>query len=293
MRVLITGSAGFLGGHVADAFVQAGHEVTGFDQRETNLPEVQSVLGDFLDEDLLTEVLADKDVICHIGAIGDVYLAAEQPALAASVNVAGSATVGRAAAKTGTRVVYASTWEVYGEPEYEPVDEQHRCEPDHPYNITKLAGERVLLSLGHLENFPVIALRLGTAYGLGMRPNSVFNIFMAKAKAGEPITIQGDGSQGRQFTHAKDIARAFLMAAASDREGMALNTVASEMISIKQLAEIVSERFPTEVTFGEARPGDVAPSYVSSERIREVLGWTPEVAFEDGMAELLADFEQR
>ncbi|HET8740631.1 MAG TPA: UDP-glucose 4-epimerase, partial [Acidimicrobiia bacterium] len=93
--------------------------------------------------------------------------------------------------------------------------------------------------------------------------------------------------------HAKDIARAFLMAAASDREGMALNTVASEMISIKQLAEIVSERFPTEVTFGEARPGDVAPSYVSSERIREVLGWTPEVAFEDGMAELLADFEQR
>ena len=208
MRVLITGSAGFLGGHVADAFVQAGHEVTGFDQRETNLPEVQSVLGDFLDEDLLTEVLADKDVICHIGAIGDVYLAAEQPALAASVNVAGSATVGRAAAKTGTRVVYASTWEVYGEPEYEPVDEQHRCEPDHPYNITKLAGERMLIAADRLRDVPVIALRLGTAYGLGMRPNSVFEIFIDKARKGEPITIQGDGSQGRQFTHARDIARA-------------------------------------------------------------------------------------
>lgn len=292
MKVLITGSAGFLGGHVARAMTEAGHEVTGFDQRDTNIPGVQSVIGDFTNEEQLTASLGDKDVICHVGAIGDVYLAGDQPALASNVNVAGSANVGRVAARTGTRVVYASTWEVYGAPEYEPVDEKHRCEPDHPYNITKLAGERVLLSIGHLEDVPVLALRLGTAYGLGMRPNSVFNIFMAKAKAGEPITIQGDGSQGRQFTHARDIARAFVLAASSDRRGMALNTVASETISIKQLAEMVSEQFPTDVTFGEPRPGDVSPSYVSSALIREVLGWTPEVSFEDGMAELLAEFER-
>ena len=206
--------------------------------------------------------------------------------------MAGSANVGRAAAATGARVVYASTWEVYGEPEYEPVDEEHRCEPDHPYNITKLAGERVLLSLGQLEDVPVLALRLGTAYGLGMRPNSVFNIFMRKARDGEAITIQGDGSQGRQFTHARDISRAFVSAAESDVRGLALNTVSREMISIKQLAEVVSARYPTEITFGEPRPGDVPPSYVSSAKIEEVLGWKAEVDFEDGMAELLADFDR-
>ena len=153
-------------------------------------------------------------------------------------------------------MVYASTWEVYGDPVYEPVDEKHPCEPDHPYNITKLAGERMLLAADRLRDVPVIALRLGTAYGLGMRPNSVFEIFIDKARKGEPITIQGDGSQGRQFTHARDIARAFVAAAKSDVGGSP-STWSREMISIKQLAEMVTERFPTEVTYGQPRPGDV------------------------------------
>jgi UDP-glucose 4-epimerase len=292
MKVLVTGSAGFIGTHVSRAMTDEGHEVTGFDQRPTSIPGVRSVIGDLLDQSALDEAVSGHDVICHIGAIGDVYLAAEEPALASSVNVAGSANVARAAATAGARVVYASTWEVYGEPEYEPVDEAHPCEPDHPYNITKLAGERLLLSLGQLEDIPVVALRLGTAYGLGMRPNSVFNIFMRKASAGEPITIQGDGSQGRQFTHASDVSRAFVAAAVSDVRGMALNTVSPEMISIKQLAEVVSAHYPTEITFGEARPGDVPPSYVSSARIEDVLGWTAQMAFEEGMAELLDDFDR-
>jgi UDP-glucose 4-epimerase len=185
-------------------------------------------------------------------------------------------------------VVYASTWEVYGEPVYEPVDEKHPCEPDHPYNITKLGGERMLIACDRLRDVPVLALRMGTAYGLGMRPNSVFEIFIAKARNGEPITIQGDGSQGRQFTHVRDIARAFVAAAKSEVRGMPLNVVSPEMISIKQLADMVTERFPTEVTYGQPRPGDVAPSYVSAARIEEVLGWKAEVSFEEGMAELLS-----
>jgi UDP-glucose 4-epimerase len=129
---------------------------------------------------------------------------------------------------------------------------------------------------------------MGTAYGLGMRPNSVFEIFIAKALKGEPITIQGDGSQGRQFTHARDIARAFVAAAKSEARGIPLNVVSPEMISIKQLADIVTERYPTEVTYGQPRPGDVPPSYVSASRIGEVLGWKAEVSFEEGMEELLS-----
>jgi UDP-glucose 4-epimerase len=215
-------------------------------------------------------------------------LAATNPELAAAVNVTGSTNIALAAEQVGARVVYASTWEVYGDPAYEPVDEAHPCEPDHPYNITKLAGERMLIAADRLRDVPVIALRLGTAYGLGMRPNSVFEIFIDKARKGEPITIQGDGSQGRQFTHARDIARAFVAAAKSEARGIPLNVVSPEMISIKQLAEIVTERFPTEVTYGQPRPGDVTPSYVSASRIEEVLGWKAEVTFEDGMEELLS-----
>jgi UDP-glucose 4-epimerase len=288
MKALVTGSAGFIGKHVSRGLLADGFEVTGYDQKDTAEPGVESEIGDFLDVESLTRAVRGHEIIVHIGAIGDVYLAATNPELAAAVNVTGSANIALAAEAVGARVVYASTWEVYGDPAYEPVDEKHPCEPDHPYNITKLAGERMLLAADRLREVPVIALRLGTAYGLGMRPNSVFEIFIAKALKGEPITIQGDGSQGRQFTHARDIARAFVAAAKSEARGIPLNVVSSEMISIKQLAEIVTERFPTEVTYGQPRPGDVTPSYVSASRIEEVLGWKAEVSFEEGMEELLS-----
>lgn len=289
MRVVVTGSTGFIGGHVARHFLANGHDVKGFDQRPGIDPAVETVVGDLLNTDDLASAFSGADTIVHIGAIGDVYLAAQEPGLASSVNVTGSANVGRAALAAGAKVVYASTWEVYGHPHYEPVDEDHPCDPDHPYNITKLAGERVLIALDRLEGLPVTALRLGTAYGLGMRPNAVFRIFIDKARRGEPITIQGDGSQGRQFTHVSDIARAFALAAESDVRGIPMNVVAEEMITIKQLAETVIERYPTEVTYGEARPGDVPPSYVSNSRIAEKLGWNPEVDFRQGMSELFEE----
>jgi UDP-glucose 4-epimerase len=288
MMALVTGSAGFIGAHVSRALADDGFEVTGYDQVGSAQPGFKTVIGDLLDVDAVTAAAQGHDVIVHIGAIGDVYLAATNPELAAAVNVTGSTNIALAAEAVGARVVYASTWEVYGDPVYEPVDEKHPCQPDHPYNITKLAGERMLIAADRLRGVPVTALRLGTAYGLGMRPNSVFEIFINKARHGQPITIQGDGSQGRQFTHVSDIARAFVAAAKSDARGMALNVVSSDVISIKQLAELVIERFPTEVTYGQARPGDVAPSYVSAARIEEVLGWKAEMSFEDGLAELLS-----
>jgi UDP-glucose 4-epimerase len=286
MKVLVTGSAGFIGGHVSRSLLAEGWQVTGYDVRTAGLGDVDEVVGDLLDLDGLTEAVAGHDVICHVGAIGDVYLAAEQPGLAASVNVVGTSNIATAAERNGARVVYASTWEVYGEPHYEPVDEDHPTSPDHPYNITKLGGEQMLLASHRLQGVSAMALRLGTAYGLGMRPNSVFEIFIRRAMKGEPLTIQGDGSQGRQFTHATDIGRAFALAAKSEAAGMALNIVGSEMVTIKQLAEQVVARFPTQVSFGDPRPGDVPPSNVSAARAEDVLGWKAEVAFEDGMAEL-------
>lgn len=289
MKVVVTGSTGFIGGHVARALVSQGHDVTGFDQVDRVDPDFETIQGDLLDPESLDTAFRGIDAICHIGAIGDVYLAAKDPSLASSVNVTGSANVARAAVAAGARVVYASTWEVYGEPRYEPVDEDHPCEPDHPYNITKLAGERVLLSIGELENLPVVALRLGTAFGLGMRPNSVFRIFIDRARKGEPLTIQGDGSQGRQFTHVSDIAQAFGSAIDSDVTGKALNVVSPEIITIKELADTVSRRFPTTVEYGAPRPGDVPPSVVSAERISELLDWRAAVSFQEGMAELLED----
>jgi len=291
MRALVTGAAGFLGRHVVRRLQEDGLDTTGFDRNPAPGLEGQLVLGDLLNQEGLTRAARGHQVICHIGAIGDVYLATEQPALAAAVNVTGSANVAEAARQVGARVVYASTWEVYGRPRYEPIEEGHPREPDHPYNITKLAGESLLLAADRLQDVPVLALRLGTAYGTGLRPNSVFRIFIDRAQRGQPILIQGDGSQARQFTHTADIARAFSLASRSELRGMALNVVAPDPISIKQLAELVVERFPTDVVFGPARAGDVPPALVSSERIGGLLGWRAEVPFERGLSELMEAVE--
>lgn len=291
MRVLVTGATGFVGTHVCRRLVDDGFDVIGFDQSPASGRPHRMVEGDLLDMEGLAAAVDGCDVVCHVAAIGDVYLAAQRPELAAGVNVTGCAHVAEAARRADARVVYASTWEVYGEPRYEPLDEQHPCHPDHPYNITKLAGEQMLLSADRLQGVPVLALRMGTAFGTGLRPNSVFRIFIDRARAGDPLVIQGDGSQGRQFTHVADIARAFALACRSESRGMALNVVAPEMVSIKMLAELVVARYPTDLTFGDPRPGDIAPATVSADKAAEVLQWKAEVPFAVGLTELMDHLE--
>ena len=286
MKILVTGAAGFLGHHIARRLTAEGHDVTGFDLRPIDNGILPIMEGDLLDREALSTAARGQEVICHVGAIGDVYLAAEKPSLASAVNVTGSANVAEAAWEVGARIVYASTWEVYGLPRYQPIDESHPCEPDHPYNITKLAGERMLLAADRLRGIPVVALRLGTAYGPGLRPNSVFRIFFDRARRGEPLVIQGDGSQSRQFTHADDIARAFLLACQAEVHGLALNVVGPESITIRRLAELVARRYPTELHFGQPRQGDIAPARVSADRAEHVLGWSARVPFEEGLDHL-------
>lgn len=288
MKAIVTGAAGFLGRHVVRHFRDLGWDVAGFDVSWFDEPGVEFIQGDFTEGNSIGPAVEGVDVVAHIGAIGDVYLAGEQPALAADVNVVGTANVVEAALNAGARLVYASTWEVYGEPLQEPIDESHPTMPDHPYSITKLAGESLVLAAARLRDLPAVALRLGTAYGSGLRPNSVFRIFLDKARAGEPITIQGDGSQGRQFTHASDIARAFELASTSDASGIALNVVSPETVTIKELAELIIARHPTDVSFGPPRPGDVSPALVSADRAQRVLGWRAKVPFEQGLDEFIS-----
>lgn len=291
MKIVVTGGAGFLGSHVAEELASHGHEVAILDRVRPpgeRLSGIEMVQVDLLDLEALTEVFRGRDAICHLAGVGDVYLAASEPYTAATYNAVGTANVAEAARRNAVRkLVYASTWEVYGKPETRPVDESHPCRPDHPYNITKYAGELLALSYDHLHDVPVVALRLGTAYGLRMRPNSVFSLFINRALASEPIVISGSGEQTRQFTHARDIAVGFRLAAETSVRGKAINLTATENISIRQLAELVAERLPTEIRFGPARPGDIEPALIDSRQAQRLLGWEPRVSFREGLFELI------
>lgn len=288
MRVLVTGGAGFLGSHVLEEMIDRGHDTVCFDVQPS--PFCESAVGDLLSIDDLTRATKGVDVVCHLGAIGDVYLALEKPYLAAAVNATGTANLMEAclANKVG-KVIYASTWEVYGPPRYEPLNEAHPCNPDHPYNVTKLAGEQIAMTYDTLKDVPVVALRLGTCFGTRMRGNSVFSIFIKKALAHDPITIQGTGEQARQFLHARDAARAFACAMESPVRGEVFNIAPSRSISIKELAEMVAKRIPTDISYAPARAGDIHPARVSADKARSVLGWEPALRFEDGLAEIIRE----
>jgi UDP-glucose 4-epimerase len=287
MKVCITGAAGFLASHVADVVAEMGHDVVVLDSRPSETFETRVV--DICDLEQTVVGTKGVDTICHLAAVGDVYLAGNEPWTAARVNAVGTANIMEAARRNGIgKVAYASTWEVYGEAEYEPIDEKHPTRPDNPYSITKLAGEHLALAFDRLSDVPCVALRLGTAYGTRMRPNSVFSLFVDRAARGEPIKVQGSGAQGRQFVHARDVGRAFALAIESPLRGEVFNIVGSENVTIRQLAEAVCAVLPTSLEFGDARPGDVPSSIVSSEFARDRLGWVPQVDFTVGLEELVA-----
>ena len=288
MKVLITGAAGFIGRYVAAEFSMAGHEVSAFDVARPADPSLTWVRGDFTQLDDIVAATEGMDAVCHVGAIGDVNLAFVDPPLAAAVNVTGTANVLEAATQAGVkRLVYASTWEVYGPPQYQPVDEAHPCAPDHPYNITKLSGDLLAQSYRELKGLDTVCLRLGTAYGVGMRDTAVLPAFIRRASRGRPVTLFGSGEQFRQFTHASDIARGFRLAAENEQPEPIYNLVAHEQISIAQVAEFVGRHIPIEIDRQPPRVGDVSPAVISSAAAEHDLGWHAEVEFANGAEELL------
>lgn len=290
-NILVTGGSGFLGINVAQYLKEKGYNPIVFDIKPSSY--FSYITGDLLNVEDLKKATREVESVCHFGAIGDVYLAAENPSLACAVNVVGTANLINACMYNKIKkVVYASTWEVYGKPEYQPIDENHPCSPDHPYNITKLAGEQIALSYSAFKGISVISLRLGTAYGLYMRPNSVFSIFITKALQNNQITIKGTGEQFRQFTHARDIAHAFLLALESNIHKDIFNVVSSDKISIRNLAESVIKVLPTTIKYEEARQGDVQSAFVSSKKIEEKLCWKSQVSFETGLREIIDSYKK-
>src|SRR5437867_583706 len=146
-RIIVTGGAGFVGSAVVRGLAARGLDVAALDIANPGV-EVEWCRADILDSVDLAQFLRGADAVCHLAAVGDVYEAARDPVATARLNVEGTARVVEAAAKARVpSIVYASTWEVYGPPIYQPVDENHPCSPKHPYSITKLAGETICKSL--------------------------------------------------------------------------------------------------------------------------------------------------
>jgi UDP-glucose 4-epimerase len=296
MECLVTGGAGFIGSNVVRVLLERGYQVTVVDDCSTgyaaNLepyPEVEFVRGDIRDEARLDRIVAGKDVVFHLAASVGNKRSIEEPLFDAESNVLGTINVLEAMRRHGVgMIVYSSSAGIFGEPQYQPVDEAHPCEPDSPYGATKLCGEKLALSYMKLHGIRAVCLRYFNVYGENQRFDAYGNvipIFATRIARGEPLTIFGDGEQTRDFVDVRDVATANVAAAENPEASGTFNVGTGTAISINRLAEVLREVTGEDfdVVHGPPRPGDVRHCTADVTRMREELGVSPATEIADNL----------
>jgi UDP-glucose 4-epimerase len=295
MRVLVTGGSGFIGSHVVDRLIHHGHEPRVFDlvldPRRTS-DRVDRVTGDILDVASLRAAMRGCDAIIHLAAVADVDEVALDPMHADLVNTRGTGVMLEAAREEGIRpFIYGSTIWVYGNaPGSEPLHEDvPLASPDHFYTATKLAGEMYCRSYGTMFGIAPTILRFGIPHGPGARPATVVARFVARALAGQPLQINGDGRQARQFVYVEDLADGIVAALAERAQGRTYNLVGDERVSVREIADIVQQHIE-DVTIEHVpgRVGDLGTVHISAQRAWDELGWRTTTSFADGVGRYVA-----
>jgi UDP-glucose 4-epimerase len=302
VRALVTGGAGFIGGHVVNLLCEQGHEVTVLDNLSTghrrNLSEeIKLVQGDVRDGKLVGEVMAGQDVLFHLGAFVSLPESFEKPDECHSVNVEGTRCLLEAAVAAGIgKVVFSSTSALYPEMPAEPKREDGPLEPLSPYATSKREGEKLLEEFSSNEGLSYVALRYFNVFGPRQRADSayaaVIPIFISRALAGQSLTLYGDGHQTRDFIFVRDVARANLRASQVQQAGI-YNVGSGHPMRIVELADQVCAILgrPRQHEFAPRRPGDLLSSTASIERTQQDLEWQPEYTFKQGLEQTLEWWE--
>jgi UDP-glucose 4-epimerase len=307
-KMLVTGGAGFIGSHLVDALLADGHEVTVLDLLTTGKLEnlecsrdrVSFVYGSILDEALVDRLVGEADTVFHLAAAVGVRYIVQDPLDSIITNVRGTENVLLACARHGTRVLLASTSEIYGSTPTLPMSEDddrvlgptkvHRWS----YSTSKALDEHMAFAL-HDRGLPVSVVRYCNSYGPRLDPQgygSVVANFIRQAIAGEPITVHGDGQQSRCFTYVADTVRG-TVAAGTLRSalGEVINIGTADEITIVELAHLVRDyvgsdseiRFDTYESYYGSGYADTRRRVPDIRRARELLGWSPTVDLTEGI----------
>ncbi len=305
MRILVTGGAGFIGSHICDAYVEAGHEVLVVDDLSSGHRENVPEGAEFVEADVRSEEAARAvrdfapEVINHHAAQMNVRVSVERPRFDAEVNVLGLINVLEAAREAGTRrVIFASSGgTVYGEPDAYPCPETAPTRPICPYGASKLSGEHYLYYYDRIFGLHHIALRYANVYGPRQDPHGeagVVAIFSQNLLRGDGVTIFGDGLQTRDYVFVGDVVRANVLALTTDYHGP-LNIGTAIETNVVELYERIKALAggPGVATHGPAKEGEVRRSSLDPTRAGERLGWRPEVDLERGLAATVDFFRPR
>lgn len=284
MNVLITGNKGFIGQQVEHYLTVQGIRCIGYDLSEGQ---------DLLNKKQLAKYLQGVDYVLHLAAVGNVYQVAQDPQYALQVGIVGTYNLVEAAKATSSvkKIIYVSTWEVYGKSQYEPIDELHPCTPDTPYSIAKYGGELVIRSQTNV--IPWLILRLGTVYGSRMRKESVFSRFIERTLKNEPILLQNGGTQKRQFTYIDDVSCALYKSLLSKKKNEIFNIIGDNPITIKQLALLIKNitASTSTITTSRMRYNEPSDALLSNKKAKTLLEWEPRDVFEGAVREMINNFQ--
>jgi UDP-glucose 4-epimerase len=305
MKVLVTGGAGFIGSHVADALIDAGHEVHIIDNLSggftTNVPaDAFFHEMDIRDEDI--RHLWEKhqfEVLYHLAAQMDVRTSVRDPKYDADINVLGFINLMEAGRDNGLKkVVFSSTGgAIYGEPEYTPQDEDHVEQPLSPYGITKLVTERYLYFYEQTHGIDWVALRYANVYGPRQNAHGeagVVAIFTERMLRDQQAYINGDGKQTRDYVFVEDVVQANMKALDYDQNGI-FNVGTEVETNVIELFKILQKLTGTSIQLehAEGKPGEQQRSVVGTDKIKKELGWEQHYDLEEGLEKTVEWFKQK
>jgi nucleoside-diphosphate-sugar epimerase len=309
-RYLVTGAAGFVGSHLAEALLRRGDEVIGVDAftdyyprgvKESNVEKAKGQLGlSLVEVDLCEEALAPL-----LEGVDGVFHLAAQPGVRGSWghtfahyvrdNILATQRLFETAVPTGARVVMASSSSVYGNAETYPTREDAFPRPVSPYGVTKLACESLARTYAECFGLETVALRYFTVYGPRQRPDMAFARVISALLEGKSFRVYGTGEQSRDFTYVDDAVAATIGAMEGGPAGIVYNVGGGSETTLRDaiaLCERLAER-RLEVLYEATARGDVRRTAADTSRIRSELGWVPQVSLEEGVAAQLAAARQR
>jgi UDP-glucose 4-epimerase len=307
MKILVTGGAGFIGSHVVDAYLAAGHDVAVIDNlttgSERNLnPDAQMHRLDLRDPAEVASVVEafKPEVVNHHAAQAEVPRSVEDPAFDAQVNLIGGINLLKACVDHHVRkFIFISTGgALYGEPDVVPADEDHPVRPLSPYGTSKFCFEQYLGTFKRTFGLHYTVLRYSNIYGprqdFQSEEGRVIAIFVSRMLAGRPVTIDGDGEQSRDMLYVGDVATANL--AALDRgDGGTYHVSTGFDVTINELFRklAVLTGYGQQPTHGPRRKGDVYRIALDNTRAQKELGWSPAISLEEGLTSTVDYFRQR
>ncbi len=297
MRIIVTGGAGFIGSHIADAYVAAGHDVLVIDSlwehgggRRANVRNGVSLVHMDIRDEEIRRVFAEfkPDVINHHAAQHSVAISVRDPIYDAQVNVVGFLNVLDSAVRSGAgKVIFASSGATFGNPDALPITEATPQRPTSPYGITKMVAEHYLQFYHAAKGLDFTALRYGNVYGPRQDPNGeagVIAIFSTRFLAREGVRIDWDGEQTRDYVYVADIAKANL--AALERgsgECYVIGTGVPTSVNQVYRALVDVSGFEAPIDRAPQRPGDARDAQFDAAKARRELDWAPETPLGDGI----------